>query len=272
MSLFLDFPCAVGGSARVKHTAWCQTEPICAVATCDKRVSFYLEEGVCLDECVIQRQCDASAVAWHPKSKLLATGWDDGHVSVWSIAKPAEKREISCCFASDKKHQTQLTLLWNPTGSRLLTCDASGTVVVWKVRKLLSSTRGATSFFIGRFERRTGRASRVPRREQRRLRHHMRRLLFFHGEYSRFFKSLSSSNVIAGLATPERIAKAAHQWQQTAARKAIATTTTAGRHSSHFLCRDAQWKCVHGRRSRAFRSSLVSWSVHRLSLVLRGKK
>lgn len=139
-SLFLDFSCAVSGAAKVTQLAWCTIEPVCAVVTNDNRISFYLEEGVCLEDCKVQRKCDATVIAWHPKSKVLATGWEDGHVSVWSIASSPSASSLSeasasCNFASDKKHgRTPVRVaIWSPSTARLVTCDSSGTIIVWKV-------------------------------------------------------------------------------------------------------------------------------------------
>ncbi|KAJ1446802.1 hypothetical protein M885DRAFT_591648 [Pelagophyceae sp. CCMP2097] len=149
MSLFLDFPCSLVGEAKVTTLAWCQVEPICAVVTAgDHRVSFYLEEGVCLEACSVSRKCDATQLCWQSKSKTLAVGWEDGHVSVYALSStpstdggPSEPR-LSTVFSSDaaRGRSPVRVCLWNPSQTRLVTGDAAGAVVVWK-----ASARGALS-------------------------------------------------------------------------------------------------------------------------------
>ena len=44
----------------------------------DHRVSFYLEEGVSLEACVVTRKVDASVIVWQTRNKIVAVGWEDG--------------------------------------------------------------------------------------------------------------------------------------------------------------------------------------------------
>lgn len=146
MSLFLDFPCSLPGETKVTAVAWCTVEPICAVVTDDHCISFYLEEGVCLEECKVQRKTRAVVVAWHPKSKIIASGWEDGYISVWGISTTPNVGSgggggvmsvptSSCVFAADSKHgHTPVRIaMWNPSATRLITGDTAGAIIVWKV-------------------------------------------------------------------------------------------------------------------------------------------
>ena len=113
MSLFLDFPCSLPGKTKVTAVAWCTVEPICAIVTDDHCISFYLEEGVCLDECRIQRKADSTALVWHPKLKALASGWEDGCIAVWGLTTPPSSSGVAgptaaCIFAADSKHGLSL--------------------------------------------------------------------------------------------------------------------------------------------------------------------
>lgn len=126
-SLLLDFPCSVSGSAKVVNLAWCSVEAICAVATADNRVSFFVEEGGCLEEAKFSRQCEATALTWHPKSKIIAVGWADGQVSVWAVRTASD-----CRFAYEGKRSPIRACEWSRSATRLITCDAAGTVIVWK--------------------------------------------------------------------------------------------------------------------------------------------
>ena len=145
-SLFLDFPCTTASpsSPSVVLLGWCDIEGICAVVTDDHRITFYLEEGIGLEECKIERHCDATCMAWQPQSKLLATGWDDGHVAThavatWtnakkSLAEAATEVTTSCVWSTDQKHgRCPVRLaMWNSSGNRFVSGDGNGGVVVWK--------------------------------------------------------------------------------------------------------------------------------------------
>mmetsp|Transcript_12860 Transcript_12860/g.39687 ORF Transcript_12860/g.39687 Transcript_12860/m.39687 type:complete len:152 (+) Transcript_12860:113-568(+) len=140
-SLFLDFPCSVSGKTKVIAATWCAVEPICAFLTNGNFISFFLEEGVSLEECKISRKTNATAVAWHPKVKSIACGWQDGHVSVWGLASNGAGGDgvgvltSTCIFAKDSKHdRTPVCItVWNPSATRLVTADVSGLILIWKV-------------------------------------------------------------------------------------------------------------------------------------------
>lgn len=141
MSLFLDFPCSLPGETKVTVVAWCSIEPICAIVTDNHCISFYLEEGVCLEECKIQRKICAEVVAWHPKLKVIASGWEDGYISVWGISTTPGAASVptsTCVFAADSKHgHTPMRIaMWNPSATRLITGDVAGAIIVWKVLTL----------------------------------------------------------------------------------------------------------------------------------------
>ena len=149
MSLFLDFPCSLPGKTKVTAVAWCAVEPICAIVTDDHCISFYLEEGVSLEDCRIQRKADATILAWHPKAKALASGWEDGCVAVWGLTTPPGSSgtgraapTTACIFAADSKHgRTPVRIaMWNPSATRLVTGDGSGAVIIWKVLESLHET------------------------------------------------------------------------------------------------------------------------------------
>jgi hypothetical protein len=41
---------------------------------------------------------------WQPRARVLATGWQDGHIACYSIS---ETHEIQCVFQNDKQHSGQ---------------------------------------------------------------------------------------------------------------------------------------------------------------------
>ena len=78
-------------------------------------------------EQVLHRSGECSHLNWHPKLNLLATGWDDGTVAVWSEKERVFREESTT-------HKAPITLLtFSPEGSRLISGDSNGLLVVWNV-------------------------------------------------------------------------------------------------------------------------------------------
>lgn len=57
-------------------------------------------------------------------SQLLAIGWTDGQVSTWSVMEPLQENASPCTSSNQGIHRQSVTvLLWNPSGTRLVTGD-----------------------------------------------------------------------------------------------------------------------------------------------------
>eukprot|EP00439_Symbiodinium_sp_Y106_P080542 s1139_g19.t1 len=73
------------------------------------------------------RPVQCTALAWHPNSKVLAAGWEDGAVT---FSGPA------CSSARDDRevHRDSriMSITFNPHGTRCVTTDNNGVVGVWK--------------------------------------------------------------------------------------------------------------------------------------------
>mmetsp|Transcript_83931 Transcript_83931/g.237404 ORF Transcript_83931/g.237404 Transcript_83931/m.237404 type:complete len:1469 (+) Transcript_83931:229-4635(+) len=91
-------------------------------------------------QCAITRECDVSCMVWQAKNKILATGWEDGHIAIYSL----NNQKLDCVYSNDKDHSgARLSfLMWNPMSSRLVSGDSAGVVRVWK-----SDSRGALSMY-----------------------------------------------------------------------------------------------------------------------------
>ena len=135
MSIFLEFPCTVAGTISVLSVKWCVVERICAVVTSNHCVSFYLEDGIALTHCRIVRRINATDIAWHPKNKTVASGWEDGHIAIWGLSAGPGHNTSACIFAADSKsgHTPIRVVVWNTKATRLLSGDASGLIMIWKV-------------------------------------------------------------------------------------------------------------------------------------------
>jgi hypothetical protein len=85
-------------------------------------------EGEHMDpEQVLHRSGECCHLHWHPKLNLLASGWDDGTLGVWSEKERVFREESAT-------HKAPITLLtFSPEGSRLISGDSNGLLVVWNV-------------------------------------------------------------------------------------------------------------------------------------------
>lgn len=76
---------------------------------------------------LLHRSGECSQLAWHPRLNLLACGWDDGTVGVWGDKERVFREESAT-------HKAPITLLtFSPEGSRLISGDSNGLLVVWAV-------------------------------------------------------------------------------------------------------------------------------------------
>ena len=111
---------------------WCPVEVLVAVATDDFQINFYGDEGALLPACVISRKYNTTSIKWRHKSPVLATGWADGHIGVYSINSGAKK--LDCVYTNDTSHSGGISfMMWNPASNRLVSGDSKGLVRVWKV-------------------------------------------------------------------------------------------------------------------------------------------
>jgi intraflagellar transport protein 140 len=152
-------------------TAWCDQEGVLAVATSDGAVHFYLDEVSSLQQQYVfafhslnhslarlvryqgQRAASSTPIqgsvngisavrlAFHPTDKTLAAGWSDGQISVWNPLSDISSSSLenrSCCLSANSDvHSTVIVfMLWNPTGSRLISGDAAGVACIWKASRM----------------------------------------------------------------------------------------------------------------------------------------
>lgn len=132
MALFFEYACSlnerVNKGGLVTGSFSNGEHPILACSTRNGEITFFLEEGEPIEPDVdLRRPSIASVLSWHPKQNLLASGWEDGCIALWS-----EKERI---LRDDSAvHKSPITVMqWSPIGSWLVTGDQSGVVAVWSI-------------------------------------------------------------------------------------------------------------------------------------------
>jgi WD40 repeat protein len=129
-----DLGTAGGDSAAgdVVAQAWSSSatdRSMLAVSTEKNGIALFLDEGERLDDqhsAVIKRPGAATVLAWHPTWAVLASGWNDGTVCLWT----EKERALQQDHATHKAALTHAS--WSPDGSLLVTGDGDGTVGVWQ--------------------------------------------------------------------------------------------------------------------------------------------
>jgi WD40 repeat protein len=135
-TLFFDYKCNFDrpeSEEIVLCSDWCPREfkkPLLVVGSSDGTLNLFHDEGERLEN-AIKRQHPPTCCAWGPAPHyLLATGWDDGAVSLWNVATDEKSKLIK----EDKAvHSKSICLVtWSPNGDRLVSSDLDGVVGVWK--------------------------------------------------------------------------------------------------------------------------------------------
>lgn len=92
----------------------------------------YLDECKLLDRCYLLCLRHSLPRPTKPSStfnylcmfQLLAVGWMDGQVSAWSVMETLQENASACTCSNQGVHKQPITvMLWNPSGTRLVTGD-----------------------------------------------------------------------------------------------------------------------------------------------------
>eukprot|EP01064_Diplonema_japonicum_P011686 TRINITY_DN1911_c2_g3_i1.p1 TRINITY_DN1911_c2_g3~~TRINITY_DN1911_c2_g3_i1.p1 ORF type:complete len:1457 (+),score=443.26 TRINITY_DN1911_c2_g3_i1:70-4371(+) len=113
---------------------WHPQYPILAVSSGEfgiaGRVSIYADEGALIHSFCHGNSSDncltCTAFDWHPRRKVLCTGWKDGSILIWSAEN--EVQEVS----SPHKGNPLGIVCWNTAGDKVLTGDTHGVWCVWR--------------------------------------------------------------------------------------------------------------------------------------------
>mmetsp|Transcript_37028 Transcript_37028/g.85483 ORF Transcript_37028/g.85483 Transcript_37028/m.85483 type:complete len:1283 (-) Transcript_37028:63-3911(-) len=127
-SIHFDNPLPLSDPGSVKCVAWSKGEeaPLLAVAE-GTQVRIFRDEGEELVEAVQSRAVNCTYLAWHPRAKVVAAGWEDGVVTYAGPATSgaSEDREVH-------RDASIKCIAFNPLGLQCVTTDTQGVVGVWK--------------------------------------------------------------------------------------------------------------------------------------------
>ena len=135
MSLYFDCAINTGGSSGNIHvnTGWQNSHALLAVGSYSEEkggyVSLYTDDGEQVENVSIPPHPTAqvTSAAWHPTRKVLAIGWENGELFLFSDHN-------NTCSEVTTVHTASIVLLeWSQAGSRLISGDGAGSVVGWSL-------------------------------------------------------------------------------------------------------------------------------------------
>ena len=129
MTLFLSYNISIPNE-KITASEWSNTDiPVLAVGTSRKKITFFQDEGINIQDHDIVRESIVSAVAWHPTEMTLAYGLESGHIGVWIDEENYYKEEFN--------HDGKVTIIkFNHEGNRIVSVDNKGIINVWSFAPL----------------------------------------------------------------------------------------------------------------------------------------
>lgn len=133
-TLFFDTPVQfLDPDAVSTHAAWHPQRPLCAIAsysaTHGGSVTLFDAIGRPLPDVTfpVHRSSQATALAWHPQRRVLASGWENGQVYAWLGGVQREFVLVS------GPHKAPIVwLAFSERGGRMVTADAAGVLTGWR--------------------------------------------------------------------------------------------------------------------------------------------
>ncbi|XP_046824576.1 intraflagellar transport protein 140 homolog isoform X2 [Vespa crabro] len=136
MSLYFDTRVQNPETASIStHATWHPNYPLLAVAAYSQDkggfVTVYDDQGEPLQDVESSRHSVAqvTALGWHPDRRWLAAGWENGELRIW----PGDTGSTEFNVIITPHHDPITILQWSPHGSRLVSADAAGSIIAWKI-------------------------------------------------------------------------------------------------------------------------------------------
>ncbi|KAI4456192.1 hypothetical protein MML48_8g00010237 [Holotrichia oblita] len=134
MTLYFENPVHFTENGTISTNAiWHPNAPLLAVASYSQDkggfVTIFDELGEPISGITFPNHplSQVTALAWHPERKILSVGWENGELQTWN----ENDKEF---MYINGPHKAPVTLLeFSEKGSRLISCDSSGSLVGWKV-------------------------------------------------------------------------------------------------------------------------------------------
>lgn len=115
------------------HAVWHSGQPLCAIASYSAAhggsVTLFDAAGRPLPDITypVHRSSQATALAWHPQRRVLASGWENGQVYAWLGGGQKEFAPVS------GPHVAPIVwLAFSERGGRMVTTDAAGMLTGWR--------------------------------------------------------------------------------------------------------------------------------------------
>ena len=141
MALFFEYKTKPKRESEPSCLAWCKTDTILAVGTRSREINMFLGEGDLMQDGSIVGKCNPCCLQWHPRSRLLCSGWSNGTI-VFFDARDCQPKQ-----PPKQPHHNRITFMaWNGSGNRLVTGDANGIVAVWGAQGITRSMNVMTQY------------------------------------------------------------------------------------------------------------------------------
>eukprot|EP00698_Gefionella_okellyi_P002980 TRINITY_DN12813_c0_g1_i1.p1 TRINITY_DN12813_c0_g1~~TRINITY_DN12813_c0_g1_i1.p1 ORF type:complete len:1394 (-),score=371.65 TRINITY_DN12813_c0_g1_i1:33-4172(-) len=122
---YMNTPVKLASTSATVLTSWSSVFPLLAIAQSDGTIGVYNEEGELLEGSLIKKASTITILTWHPSSKLLIIGWQSGTVTLFNAADKSVKDDSAAHLVS------VMFGIFNNEGTRLVTGDKNGSIVVW---------------------------------------------------------------------------------------------------------------------------------------------